>query len=698
MRIREIMSRELDILRMRELETTLEYHNRRYYVDNNPEISDIEFDRLLRELQDLEAQYPEQADPNSPTKRVGSDLTTEFRSVEHRFPMMSLANTYSSEELGEWIDRIIKEIGEVEFVVELKFDGTAISLTYENGALARAVTRGDGKRGDDVTNNVRTIGTVPLKLQGNNYPTLFEIRGEIIMPYASFNRLNAEREAAGESLLANPRNAAAGTLKLQSSQQVAQRGLDCTLYQMAGDDLPYDNHWQNLEAARSWGFKISNHTAICRSRGEIEAFIAHWDTERKALPYATDGIVIKVNKYSDQRSLGSTAKSPRWAVAYKFQAEKALTKLISVDYQVGRTGAVTPVANLEPVQLAGTIVKRASIHNADQIAALDIRIGDMVYVEKGGEIIPKITGVDVEARGADSKPLEYITHCPECGSPLVRVEGEAKHFCPNSTSCKPQIIGRIEHFVKRKAMDIEGLGGETIELLWENGLIRDISDIYYLDGHQLATLPRLGEKSAANILEGVRRSKDVPFERLLFALGIRYVGETTAKYLAEHFRTLDAIATATLSELAEAEEVGAKIAESIIEYFAAEENKHIIDRLREAGLQLEIKDKVRSSNALEGKSVVVSGKFPGLSCDDMKALVEQHGGRNLAAVSANVDFIVAGDNMGPAKRQKAEKLGVTILTLEEFISIISDAPQMEVVQEEENPAKSSNEPIQGTLF
>ena len=692
------MSRELDILRMRELETTLEYHNRRYYVDNNPEISDIEFDRLLRELQDLEAQYPEQADPNSPTKRVGSDLTTEFRSVEHRFPMMSLANTYSSEELGEWIDRIIKEIGEVEFVVELKFDGTAISLTYENGALARAVTRGDGKRGDDVTNNVRTIGTVPLKLQGNNYPALFEIRGEIIMPYASFNRLNAEREAAGESLLANPRNAAAGTLKLQSSQQVAQRGLDCTLYQMAGDDLPYDNHWKNLEAARSWGFKISNHTAICRSRSEIEAFIAHWDTERKALPYATDGIVIKVNRYSDQRSLGSTAKSPRWAVAYKFQAEKALTKLISVDYQVGRTGAVTPVANLEPVQLAGTIVKRASIHNADQIAALDIRIGDMVYVEKGGEIIPKITGVDVEARGADSKPIEYITHCPECGSPLVRVEGEAKHFCPNSGECKPQIIGRIEHFVKRKAMDIEGLGGETIELLWENGLIRNISDIYYLDGHQLATLPRLGEKSAANILEGVRRSKDVPFERLLFALGIRYVGETTAKYLAEHFRTLDAIATATLSELAEAEEVGAKIAESIIEYFATEENKHIIDRLREAGLQLEIKDKVRSSNALEGKSVVVSGKFPGLSRDDMKALVEQHGGRNLAAVSANVDFIVAGDNMGPAKRQKAEKLGITILTLEEFISIISDAPQMEVVQEEENPAKSSNEPIQGTLF
>ena len=693
------MTRIEEIQRMRELEATLEHHNKKYYVENNPEISDMEFDALLRELQDLEARYPEEADVNSPTKRVGSDLSTEFQSVEHRFPMMSLSNTYSSEELGEWVDRIIREIGEVEFVVELKFDGTAISLTYENGALARAVTRGDGKRGDDVTNNVRTIGSVPLKLAGEGYPELFEIRGEIIMPYASFDRLNAEREAAGEALLANPRNAAAGTLKLQSSAQVAQRGLDCTLYQLAGNDLPYDNHWQNLEAARSWGFKISEHTAICRSREEIEAFIAHWDTERKRLPYATDGIVIKVNNYNDQRSLGSTAKSPRWAVAYKFQAEKALTKMLSVDFQVGRTGAVTPVANLDPVLLAGTIVKRASIHNADQIAALDIRIGDMVYVEKGGEIIPKITGVDVEARGADSKPMGYITVCPECGTPLVRVEGEAKHFCPNSNHCKPQIIGRIEHFVKRKAMDIEGLGGETVELLWENGLIRDISDIYFLDGHQLAALPRLGEKSAANILEGVRRSKDVPFERLLFALGIRYVGETTAKYLAEHFRTLDAIAVATLEELSEAEEVGVKIAESIVDYFASEQNKRIIERLREAGVQLEIKEKVRASNALEGKSVVVSGKFPGYSRDDMKAMVEQHGGRNLAAVSANVDFIVAGDNMGPAKRQKAEKLGVTILSLEEFMALISDAPQTSSEVTAETEVKRVDEtPVQGTLF
>jgi DNA ligase (NAD+) len=517
------------------------------------------------------------------------------------------------------------------------------------------------------------------------------------MPYASFDRLNAEREAAGEPLLANPRNAAAGTLKLQSSAQVAQRGLDCTLYQMAGNDLLYDTHWQSLEAARGWGFKISEHRAICRSRAEIEAFIAHWDVARKSLPYATDGIVIKVNNYANQRTLGSTAKSPRWAVAYKFQAEKALTRLNSVDYQVGRTGAVTPVANLDPVLLAGTVVKRASMHNADQIAALDIRIGDMVYVEKGGEIIPKITGVEVESRSADSRPLEYITQCPECGTPLVRVEGEAKHFCPNSGECKPQIIGRIEHFVKRKAMDIEGLGGETIELLWENGLIRDISDIYYMDAHMLAALPRLGDKSAANIMDGVRRSKDVPFERLLFALGIRYVGETTAKYLAEHFRTLDAIAAATLEELAEAEEVGAKIAESIVDYFATEDNRRIVERLRQAGLQLEIKEKVRASNALEGKSVVISGKFAGLSRDDMKSMVEQHGGRNLAAVSANVDFIVAGDNMGPAKRQKAEKLGIKILTLEEFMAIISDTPQIET-EASASDTHNTNDAVQGTLF
>ena len=686
---------------MLKLTEELDYHSHKYYVENSPEISDFEFDALLRELQELEERYPEYADPNSPTKRVGSDLTSAFESVEHRFAMQSLSNTYSSEELGEWVDRIVREIGEVEFVCELKFDGTAISLTYENGALSRAVTRGDGQRGDDVTNNVRTIRTVPLHLRGEDYPALFEIRGEIIMPYASFDRLNREREAQGEPLLANPRNAAAGTLKQQSSQIVARRGLDCTLYQLAGDNLPFATHVENLEAARRWGFKISDHTSICRSREEIERFIAFWDRERKNLPYATDGVVIKVNSYAHQRQLGSTAKAPRWAVAYKFQAERALTRLRSVDFQVGRTGAITPVANLDPVQLAGTIVKRASIHNADQIALLDIRIGDMVYVEKGGEIIPKITEVELSERDEHSRPFEYITHCPECGSELVRYEGEAKHYCPNASGCKPQIVGRIEHFVKRKAMDIEGLGGETIELLWENGLIRNISDIYYLDPVQLAALPRLGEKSAANILEGARLSKEVAFERVLFALGIRFVGETTAKYLASHFRTLDAIAHASVEELSEAEEVGSKIADAIVEYFASEENLQIIERLRSAGLQFEVKDKVRESNALEGKSVVISGKFAGMSRDDMKALVEKHGGRNLAAVSANVDFVVAGDNMGPAKRQKAEKLGVRIIDESEFMAMIASAQRIEPKVEAEPKEVVSlvaDKPIQGTLF
>ena len=686
---------------MLKLTEELDYHSHKYYVENSPEISDFEFDALLRELQELEERYPEYADPNSPTKRVGSDLTSAFESVEHRFAMQSLSNTYSSEELGEWVDRIVREIGEVEFVCELKFDGTAISLTYENGALSRAVTRGDGQRGDDVTNNVRTIRTVPLHLRGEDYPALFEIRGEIIMPYASFDRLNREREAQGEPLLANPRNAAAGTLKQQSSQIVARRGLDCTLYQLAGDNLPFATHVENLEAARRWGFKISDHTSICRSREEIERFIAFWDRERKNLPYATDGVVIKVNSYAHQRQLGSTAKAPRWAVAYKFQAERALTRLRSVDFQVGRTGAITPVANLDPVQLAGTIVKRASIHNADQIALLDIRIGDMVYVEKGGEIIPKITEVELSERDEHSRPFEYITHCPECGSELVRYEGEAKHYCPNASGCKPQIVGRIEHFVKRKAMDIEGLGGETIELLWENGLIRNISDIYYLDPVQLAALPRLGEKSAANILEGARLSKEVAFERVLFALGIRFVGETTAKYLASHFRTLDAIAHASVEELSEAEEVGSKIADAIVEYFASEENLQIIERLRSAGLQFEVKDKVRESNALEGKSVVISGKFAGMSRDHMKALVEKHGGRNLAAVSANVDFVVAGDNMGPAKRQKAEKLGVRIIDESEFMAMIASAQRIEPKVEaepKELAQRVADKPIQGTLF
>lgn len=685
---------------MRELEDRLNHYNYKYYVESISEISDFEFDALLRELQELEAQYPDDADINSPTKRVGSDLVSEFNSVEHRYAMQSLANTYSAEELGEWIERIEREIGEVEFVCELKFDGTAISLSYENGALVRATTRGDGRRGDDVTSNVRTIGSVPLRLHGEGYPSHFEIRGEIFMPYASFERLNSEREAAGEPLMANPRNAASGSLKLQSSQEVARRGLDCTLYQLAGDDLPFATHEESLAAARSWGFKISEHTATCRSREEIEKFIARWDVERKALPYATDGVVIKVNSYAQRRMLGSTAKAPRWAVAYKFQAERALTRLLSVDFQVGRTGAVTPVANLDPVQLAGTVVKRASLHNAEQIALLDIRLGDMVYVEKGGEIIPKITGVELSERTSAAEPFAYITHCPECGAELIRVEGEAKHYCPNESSCPPQIIGRIVHFVGRKAMDIEGLGSETIELLWQNGMLNDISDIYHLDPIRLASLPRLGERSAANILEGVRRSTDAPFERVLFALGIRFVGETTAKYLASHFLSLDAIAAASAEQLAEAEEVGEKIATAIVAYFADEHNRRIVERLREAGLRFEAEQRVRSSNALEGKSIVISGKFEGMSRDEMKALVEEHGGRNLGAVSANVDFIVAGEKMGPAKLQKAEKLGIKILSYDEFMAMLDGGKsekQSEEIEEKPSPV-TTTEAVQGSLF
>lgn len=683
---------------MAELTEKLEYHTHKYYVENSPEISDFEFDGMLRELQDLEMVYPELVSPNSPTKRVGSDLSSEFESVEHRYPMLSLSNTYSLEELGEWIDRVIREIGDTEFVCELKFDGTAISLSYEHGELVRAVTRGDGRRGDDVTRNVRTIRTLPLRLRGDDYPSYFEIRGEIFMPYASFDRLNAEREASGEPLLANPRNAAAGTLKQQSSAVVARRGLDCTLYNLASDVNIYNTHWESLEAARTWGFKISDHARVCRSRSEVEEFISYWDGERKRLPYATDGVVIKVNRYADQRSLGATAKAPRWAVAYKFQAERALTKILSVDFQVGRTGAITPVANLEPVQLAGTVVKRASIHNADQIALLDIRLGDMVYVEKGGEIIPKITDVELSMRDSSSQPFEYITHCPECGAELVRYEGEAKHYCPNASGCKPQIIGRIEHFVKRKAMDIEGLGGETIELLWENGMLNDISDIYHLDPIALAALPRLGEKSAANILEGIRESKAIPFERVLYALGIRFVGETTAKYLATHFRTLDSIRRASAEELAEAEEIGSKIAESIISYFADDKNIAIVERLRTSGLRFEVEDKSKLSNVLEGKNIVISGKFEGRSRDDMKALVEEHGGRNLAAVSSNVDFVVAGDNMGPSKRQKAEKLGVTILSEAEFMQLIEGATLIDTHCQKQEIATSDCSPIQGTLF
>ncbi|MDE5708428.1 MAG: NAD-dependent DNA ligase LigA [Alistipes sp.] len=676
----------MDRVRIEELRRQLEYHNRRYYVDNAPEIPDYEFDALMRELQELERRHPEHADPNSPTQRVGSDLTAEFETVRHRYPMLSLGNTYSLEELHEFLERIEREAGETEYVCELKFDGTAISLTYENGELLRAVTRGDGVAGDDVTANVRTIRTVPLRLQGTGWPSYFEIRGEVLMPYASFDKINAEREAAGETLFANPRNAAAGTLKQQSSAVVARRGLDCTLYQLSGDDLPFATHWASLQKAREWGFKISEHARICRTTAEVDAFIAHWDEARRELPVPTDGVVIKVNDFAERRRIGFTSKAPKWAVAYKFKAEQALTRLLSVDFQVGRTGAITPVANLDPVQLAGTTVRRATLHNAEQMALLDIRPGDMVYVEKGGEIIPKITGVELAERPADSRPFEYITTCPECGTPLVRYEGEAKHYCPNQSGCRPQIIGRIIHFIRRKAMDIEGLGEETVELLYENGLLHDLSDLYDLKAPQLAPLPRLGEKSAENIVRSIAASREVPFHRVLFGLGIRFVGETTAKYLAEHFRSLDAVMAATREELEEADEVGAKIAEAIADYFDDAENLRIIGRLREAGVRLEAEERQRASETLAGKAFVISGKFRTHSRDELKELIELHGGRNLAAVSANVDYIVAGENMGPAKLKKAEKLGVKIISEEEFMALITG----------ETPPKE--EPKQGKLF
>lgn len=673
------------------LRRELSYHNHKYYVENSPEISDFDFDKMMRRLVDLEAAHPEFYDPLSPSVRVGSDRTTEFASVSHRYPMLSLSNTYSVEELQQFIERIEGEYGPTEFVCELKFDGTAISLTYEKGRLVRAVTRGDGTTGDDVTTNVKTIRSIPLVLSGSGYPDLFEIRGEIFMPYASFDRLNAEREANGEQLFANPRNAAAGTLKQQQSAVVAKRGLDCILYQMAGDNLPFTNHIENLNAARSWGFKVSEYMSLCKGAAEVVDYINHWDEARKSLPYPTDGVVIKVNDFQQRRTLGFTAKSPRWAVAYKFKAESALTKLLSVDFQVGRTGAITPVANLEPVLLAGTTVKRASLHNAEQIAALDIRVGDMVYVEKGGEIIPKITGVELSQRTADCTPFEYITHCPECGAELVRFEGEAKHYCPNQSGCRPQIVGRIVHFIGRKAMNIDGLGGETVELLFENGLVRDIADLYSLRAADLAILPRLGEKSADNIINSIEASKAVPFARVLFGLGIRFVGETTAKYMAAHFKSIDAVIAADKIALMESDEVGDKIADSIIGYFADPVNGVILERLRAAGLQFVAEVAERQSNILEGKNVVVSGKFTLHSRDELKALIELHGGKNQSGVSSNTDFIVAGENMGPAKLQKAEKLGVKILSEQEFVDLIGNdtIPKVEEKVVEQQPIQAS---------
>ncbi len=694
--------------RIKELTKQLNLHNYKYYVENAPDISDFEFDTLLRELSDLEQQYPQYALPESPTQRVGSDISNTFESREHHFPMLSLGNTYSREELHDFVSKVIDEVGETEFVCELKFDGTAISLTYEHGVLQQGVTRGDGTRGDDVTRNVRTIRTLPLALRSEGYPSLFEIRGEIVLPYASFDRLNAERSAAGENLFANPRNAAAGTLKQQSSAIVAARGLDCLLYQIAGNDLPFSSHWENLCAAREWGFKVSDTMRLCQSEQEIFDFIEEWETKRHELPFATDGVVIKVNQYAHQRALGFTAKAPKWAVAYKFKAEQALTELLSVDYQVGRTGAITPVANLEPVLLAGTTVRRASLHNAEQIAALDIRLHDMVYVEKGGEIIPKIVGVELSQRGNEVEPLQYIDKCPECGTTLLKIEGEAKHYCPNSSHCPPQIVGRIIHFIRRKAMNIDGLGDETIELLYTNGLLSNVADIYDLKAEQLVALPRLGEKSAENILQSIKVSKSVEFERLLFALGIRFVGETTAKYLARYFGGLEPLKSATREQLLEVEEVGDKIADSIIDYFADEENISILHRLEAAGLCLTRSDETQLSDSLSGKNFVVSGKFTIFGRDELKLLIEQHGGKVLSAVSANVDYLVAGDKMGPAKLSKAEKLGIAIISEEQFQKMIERADNTPIVHAKElknENKKVENQqidiidgPQQGSLF
>ncbi len=686
--------------KIEQLRDRLNLLNHKYYVEAAPEVSDFEYDALLRELQELEAEHPEFFDPNSPTQRVGSDLANSFNSVAHKYPMLSLSNTYSLEELRDFVERIEREEGHTEFVCELKFDGTAISIIYENGRLVRAVTRGDGTRGDDVTANIRTIRSVPLVLRGEGIPPYLEMRGEVIMPHASFQRLNAEREEAGEAPFANPRNAAAGTIKLQSSAEVARRGLDCFLYYMVGEGLPHQNHWDNLQEARRWGLKISDRMVKCTSWEEIADFITHTDSARSTLPYDTDGAVVKVNDYAAQRRLGSTAKAPRWAVAYKFKAEQALSRLLSVDFQVGRTGAITPVANLEPVQLAGTVVKRASLHNADQIALLDVRVGDMVYVEKGGEIIPKITGVELSERTEERVPFEYIDRCPECGTPLVRIEGEAKHYCPNAEGCTPQIVGRIIHFISRKAMNIEGIGDETAELLYKSGLVKNVADLYSVQPQQIASLPRMGVKSAENIMHNLALSREVPFSRVLFALGIRFVGETTAKYLAQHFRSMDALMAASVEELAEADEVGSKIAESIRAYFADVRNVEIINRLRVVGLQMEESEREVVSDRLAGVSIVISGSFERHSREELKALIELNGGKNLAAVSGTTDYLLAGDKIGPAKLQKATKLGVKIISESDFEQMIADGGIVAVEQEKASPEPEQVQkiPVQGALF
>ena len=660
--------------RIESLRAELHRHNHNYYVLNAPEITDFEFDHLMRELQDLEQAHPEFYDENSPTMRVGSDLSKEFRQVMHKYPMLSLGNTYSEGEVTEFYERAKKMLGDEEFEIccEMKYDGTSISLTYENGLLVSAVTRGDGVQGDDVTDNVKTIRTIPLRLQGNDYPQSFEIRGEILMPWNVFEKLNEERAANEESLFANPRNAASGTLKLQNSSVVAQRKLDAYLYYMLGEELPCDGHYENLQKAREWGFMISDATRKARTLQEVFDFIRYWDTERKNLPVATDGIVLKVNSLRQQKNLGYTAKSPRWAIAYKFQAERACTRLNSISYQVGRTGAITPVANLDPVQLSGTVVKRASLHNADIIDGLDLHIGDMVYVEKGGEIIPKITGVDKESRFMVGDKVKFITRCPECGTPLMRNEDEAAHYCPNDKACPPQIKGKIEHFITRKAMNIDGMGPETVEQFYNANLISNIADLYDLQAADLLLLERMGERSANNIVEGIHQSLEVPYPRVLFALGIRYVGETVAKKLSNAFSTIEQLQQATLEELVQVNEIGERIAQSVIRWFADEDNQHLIERLKAAGLQFGLSEETLSerTDKLAGKSIVISGVFTHHSRDEYKALIEQHGGKNVGSISGKTSFILAGDNMGPSKLEKANKLGIAIIGEEEFLKLI----------------------------
>lgn len=659
--------------RILQLRKELHEHNYKYYVLNQPEISDQEFDFMMKELQELEARHEDMFDPNSPTQRVGSDINQEFTQVTHKYPMLSLANTYSQEEVADFYNSVKKGLNGEDFEIccELKYDGLSISLTYEDGKLVRGVTRGDGVHGDDVTANVKTIRSIPLVLKDGDWPKEFEIRGEILMPWNVFERLNQEREAAEEPLFANPRNAASGTLKSQNSALVASRNLDAYLYYLLGDELPGDGHYENLEKAREWGFKISEGMRKVKTLQEIYDFIDYWDTERKNLPVATDGIVLKVNSLRQQRALGYTAKNPRWAIAYKFKAERACTRLNEVTFQVGRTGAVTPVANMEPVQLAGTTVRRATLNNEDFIRSLDLHIGDYVYVEKGGEIIPKIVGVDIEQRPIIAQPVTFVTHCPECGAKLVRYEGEAAYYCPNDAGCPPQIKGRIEHFISRKAMNIDSIGPETVDDFYRHGLVRNVADLYDIEVQQING-DGSRQKSAEKIVNGIEASKQVPFERVVFALGIRFVGETTARLLARHFKTIDALAAASLQDLLEVEGVGEVIAKSVMTYFRNPVTMQIVERLRGYGLQMALSEEQMSSatDKLAGKSIVISGVFAHHSRDEYKQMIEQNGGKNVGSISGKTSFILAGENMGPAKLQKAEKLGIQIVDEETFLKMI----------------------------